>query len=95
MGDQKDLFKETAPNNYIPINCLPIMWKIFTAQVREEIYYSLTSRRMFPEEQKGWRKWSRGTAELFYIVQHILNGSKTRRKSLATKKAYDMVCKAG
>ena len=48
------------------------------------------------EEQKGCRKGSRGTAELLYIDQHILNESKTRRKHLAmawidNKKAYDMV----
>ena len=72
------------------------MWKIFTAQIKEEIYYSLTSRRLFPEEQKGCHKGSRGTAELLYIDQNILNKSTTRRKNLAMtwidyKKAYDMV----
>ena len=93
---QKDLNKGTAPNNYRPITCLPMMWKISTAQVREEIYYTQTSRRLFPEEQKGCLKGSRGTAELLYIDQHTLNKSKTRRKTLAMawidyKKAYDMV----
>ena len=88
---QKDPSKGTAPNNYRPITCLPMMWKILTAQIREKIYYSLASR-----EQKGCRKCSRGTAELLYIDQHILNESKTRRKNLAMawidyKKAYDMV----
>ena len=73
------------------------MWKILTAQRREEIYFSLTSRGLFPEEQKGCYKRSRGTEELLYIDQYILNESKTRRKNLATawidnkKKAYDMV----
>ena len=70
--------------------------KILTAQIREEIYYSLTNRRLFPEEQKGCRKGSRGSAELLYIDQHILNESETRRKNLAIawidyKKVYDMV----
>ena len=56
----------------------------------------LTSRRLFPEEQKGCPKRSRGTGELLYIDQHILNESETRRKNLARawidcKKAYDMV----
>ena len=73
-----------------------MMWKILTAQIREEIYYSLTSRGLFPEEQKGSHKGSRGTAELLYMDQHILNESKTRWKNLAmvwidNKKAYDMV----
>ena len=93
---QKDPNKGTAPNNYRPITCLPMMWKILTAQIREKIYYSLTSRGLFPDEQKGYRKRSRSTAELLYIDQHILNESKTRRKNLAMawmdyKKAYDMV----
>ena len=73
-----------------------MMWKILTAQIREEIYYSLTSRGLFPEEQKGCRKGSRGTTELLYIDQHILNESNTRRKNLVmawinNKQVYDMV----
>ena len=93
---QKDPSKGTAPNNSRPITCLPMMWKILTAQISEKIYYSLTSRRFFPDEQKGCRNRSRVTAELLYIDQHILNESKTRRKNLAmawidVKKAYDMV----
>ena len=61
-----------------------------------KIYYSLTSRGLFPDEQKGCRKGSRGTAELLFIDQHILNESKTRRKNLAMawidyKKTYDML----
>ena len=88
--------KGTAPNNYRPITCLPMMWKILTAQVREEIYYSLTSRRLFPEEQEGCRKGSRDTVELLYIDQHIWNESQTRRKNLPMawidyKRANDMV----
>ena len=76
---QKGPSKETAPNNYRPITCLPMMWKILTAQIRENIYYSLTSSGLFPDEQKG----SRGTAKLLNIDHHILNESKTRRKNLA------------
>ena len=73
-----------------------MMWKILTAQIRDEIYNSLTSRGLFPDEQKGCCKGSRRTAELLYIDQHILHESKTRRRSLAMvwfyyKKAYDMV----
>ena len=36
--------KGPAPNNYRPIACLPMMCEILTAQIRENIYYSLTSR---------------------------------------------------
>ena len=72
------------------------MWEIRTAEIREKIYHSLTSRGLFPDEQKGCLKGSGGTAELIYIDQHIRNERKTRRKFLAMarivyKKAYDMV----
>ena len=33
---QKDPSKGTAPNNYRPITCLLMMWKILTAQIREK-----------------------------------------------------------
>ena len=75
---QKDPCKGTAPNNYRPITCFPMMWKILTAQISEEMYDLLTSRGLFPDEQKGCRKGSRGTAELLYIDQHILNESRNR-----------------
>ena len=60
---------------------LPMM-KILTAQIREEIYESLISRRPFPEEQKRCCKWTWGTGQLLYIDQYILNENKTRRKNL-------------
>ena len=41
---QKDPSKGIAPNNYRQIICLPMWWKIQTAQIREKIYYSLTNR---------------------------------------------------
>ena len=97
---QKDPSKGIGSDNYWPMICLLMLRKIFTAQIREEINYSLTSRGLFPKEQKGCHKGSRGTSELLYIDQHILNKSKTRRKNLAMswidcKKAYDMVPQRG
>ena len=35
---QKDPSKGTAPNNYRRITCLPMMWKILTAQIRGKWY---------------------------------------------------------
>ena len=52
---------------------------------------------LFFEEQNGFRNETRGTGELLYIDQHILNESKTRRKiklfrGLTTKR--HLVCPA-
>ena len=72
------------------------MWKILTVQIREKIYCSLISRGIFPDEQKGCRKRTRGKEDLLYLDQHILNESKMWRKYLAMtwidyKKSSDMV----
>ena len=93
---QKDPLKVTAPTNYRPITCLPMMWKILMAQIKEKIYYSLISRGIFPDKKKGCCKRTRGSEELLYIDQPTLNESKTRRRNLVMawidkKKAYDMV----
>ena len=87
MGDQRKDHpdserlrkKRAAPNNYRSITCVPMMWKILTVQIWE-IYYSLINRGLFPEEQKGFHKGSRGIGGLLYIHQHIINESKTREK---------------
>ena len=60
-----------------------MMLKILTAQIGEEIYYSLTSHRLFHEEQKGCHKGSSSTTELLNIDQLTLNESHMRRKNLA------------
>ena len=39
---QKDPIKGTSPNNNRPITCLPMIWKILTAQIREEIQYLIS-----------------------------------------------------
>ena len=77
----------TALKNYTPMTCLPMMWKILSAQIREMICDSLTNHGLFPEEQKGCIKWIRDTGELLYIDQQTLNESKTRKNlaGLTTK----------
>ena len=66
---QENLPKQLQTYN-LPTNDVE---NINTAQIREEIYYLLTSHGLFPEEQKGCGKGSRGIGELLYIDQHILN----------------------
>ena len=46
-------FKGAYQNNYRPITCLLMMWKILEVQILENIYYSLISHKLFPKEQKG------------------------------------------
>ena len=66
---KKKMQKGIAPNGY---------W-LMTAQIREEIYYSLISRKWVFKEQKGCHKGARGLY-LLYIDQHILKETKKWRK---------------
>ena len=47
---QKDSPKRTTPKNYRPITCLQMI--VLLAQIKNEIYDSLISRGLIPEEQK-------------------------------------------
>ena len=48
-----------TPNNYRPMTCLPMMWKILMPQIREEIYDSLISHGLRgPEAKETSLHWS-------------------------------------
>ena len=46
---QKDTSKGNAVDNYRPITCLPLMWKLMTGVIAEEMYTYLESERLLPE----------------------------------------------
>ena len=50
---QKDLEKGNAVDNYRPITCLPLLWKLLTGIIAEDMYEYLEEERILPEEQKG------------------------------------------
>ena len=93
---QKDKSKGRDASNYRPITCLPLCWKLLTALVSDEIYSFLEKNQLLPEEQKGCRRRSRGTADQLYIDRMILREVRMRKKNLAMgwidyRKAFDMV----
>ena len=51
------------------------MWKIQMVKIREEIYDSLISSRLFSEEQKESHKETGGRGKLLYIDQDIIKDS--------------------
>ena len=92
----KDPAKGTAADNYRPIACLPLMWKLLTGIFSEKMYQHLEDQSLLPDEQKGCRKNSRGTKDQLLIDKMILKDAKKGSKNLAMawidyKKAYDMV----
>ena len=53
---QKDPSKRNAVDNYRPISCFPIMWKLMTGTIAERIYNFLDVNDKLPIEQKGCKK---------------------------------------
>ena len=92
----KDRNKGRIPSNYRPIACLPLMWKLLTGIFAMKLYDHLLVNHLFPDEQKGCRRESRGTKDQLLIDKAILRNCRRTCKGLAIgwidyKKAYDMV----
>ena len=83
-------------SNFRPITCLPVIWKLLTGILGEELYEHLEKTNSLPWEQKGCRKRIRGTKDQLLIDKMIVKDCKRRLISLAIawidyRKAYDMV----
>ena len=76
---QKVKSKGNVASNYRPITCLPLMWKLLTGVVTNQIYAHLDQEKLLPEEQKGCRKGSRGTNDLFYIDRAVIKVKSRNR----------------
>ena len=93
---EKDKRKGNVASNYRPITCLPLMWKLLTGEIADQIHAYLDQEKLLQEEQKRCRKGSRRTNDLLYIDRVVIAVVKFRNKNLAMawidyKKAYDMV----
>ena len=49
---QKDKSKGDIASNYRPITCLPLMWKLMTGEIADQIYRHLDQKKLLPEEQR-------------------------------------------
>ena len=92
----KDIAKGNAVDNYRPISCLPLMWKLLTGIIAETMYGHLEENDILPEEQKGCKRKCRGTKDQLLIDKVILRDCKKRKTNLAMswidyRKAYDLI----
>ena len=76
---QKDPKKGNAAENYRPITCLPLMWKLLTGMIAEETYKYLEHRRLLPDEQKGCRRGSRGRKDHLKSLLVLQNFTRARK----------------
>ena len=88
----KELEKGNAVANFRPITCLPLLSKLLTAILVEELHENLEQASILPWEQKG----SRGTKDQLLIDKMIVKNCKKHLTSLTVEwidypKTYDMV----
>ena len=79
------------------MTCLPLMRKLLTGVIAEEMCDCLEQEKFFSAEQKGCRQGSRGTKDLLPIDQTVLKDCKERETNLYMawidyKKVYDLFC---
>ena len=79
----KDLSLGNSVENFRPITCLPVLWKIFNGILSEKIYDHLETEELIPEEQKGCPKGSRGMKDQLIIDKMVLLNCKRRKTNLA------------
>ena len=79
---QKDPRKANAVDNYRPISCLPLMWKLMTGIIANSVYEYLEMYNLFPVEQKRCRRNSRGTKDQLLIDKMVLNDRKKKDNNL-------------
>ena len=50
--------KSNLASNSRPITCLPLLWKLLSGVIADQIYAHLDQEKLLPEEQKECRKIS-------------------------------------
>ena len=91
-----DGYWKNLVSNFRPITCLPLIWKLLTGILAEELYRHHEKTKLLPWEQKGCRKGIQGTEDQLIIDKMLVEDCKRRLTSLAVawmdyRKAYDMV----
>ena len=76
---QKDQERGSAVDNYRPISCLPLAWKLMTGIIADSMY----ENDVLPVEQRGCRRNSRGTKDQLLIDKMVLADCKRKHKNLA------------
>ena len=69
---QKDPANGIVVDNFRPISCQPLMWKLTTGILANNMYaYHEREKILLSEEQKGCRKGRRGTKDQLLIDKAI------------------------
>ena len=73
---QKYQRKDYAVEKYCPITCLPLMGKLLTGVIVEDMYDYHKQEKLLPEKQKGCRQGSPETKDQLLIENNVLKDCK-------------------
>ena len=93
---QKEPQKGNTADNYRPITCLPLMQKLLTGVIAEEMQNYLEREKILPQEQKGQKRGNRGTKNQLLIDKTVLKDCQKRHTNLSMawvnyRKAYELI----
>ena len=74
----KDKDKGNEVTNFRPVTCLPVMWKLLTGIISEEMYKHLNEEKQFPDEEKGCRRQKRRTKDQLLIDKLVIQNCRRR-----------------
>ena len=75
----KDRDKGPIVSNYRPITCLPLLWKVFTGVISNEIYSHPERSNFLPPEQNGCKRKSRATKDQLLVDKAVIKNCKWRQ----------------
>ena len=79
---QKDGIEGNSVGNYRPRACSNLLWKLLTSIVNEKVHNHLKQQNLLPEEQKGFRRRTRGTKDQLLIDKAVVRNSRRRTANL-------------
>lgn len=84
------------PSQYRPITCLPTLYKILSAVIRDKIDTYLEQENIMTEEQKGCKRRALGCKEQITIDAVILEQARQRQRNICMayvdyQKAFDSI----
>ena len=62
---------------------MPLVWKLLTGVIAEEVYGFFSTNLLLPQEQKRCRRKFRGTNDLLFIDKMIMREVKMRKRNLS------------
>ena len=93
---QKDRSKGNAVDNYQPVSCLSLTWKLLRGVISEHLYSFVEEGKILPEERNVCKRNSRGTKDEVLVDKAVLKDCKRKSTNLAMawidyRKTYDMI----